>query len=64
MPAQIPNNVDPSGTYILSGTLLNSIFEALRENRILIEDDSGPLQIKDRGPQGTVLGLDTDVCPS
>jgi hypothetical protein len=64
MAAPIPENVDPSGTYLLSGSLLNSILDALRESKIVIEDDSGPLQIKERGPQGTVLGLNTDTCPS
>jgi hypothetical protein len=64
MAAQIPDNVDEKGTYMLSGKFINQILGALRENQIRLAEESGPLQIRERGPQGTVLGLDTDVCPS
>ena len=65
MPASIPNNVDEAGTFLLSGKFINQILEALRENKIVIEDEKGPLQIRERSvSKGTVLGLDTDTCPS
>jgi len=63
MPAQIPENVDPKGTYMLSGVFINRILDCLREN-VIVLDQSGPLKIINKGPDGTKLGLDTDTCPS
>ena len=62
MPTEIPENVEPDGTYMLSGKFINQILDCLRENKISIDDENSPLQIREVGPQGKVLGLDTTTC--
>ncbi len=64
MAAKIPDNVDPKGSYMLTGAFLNQILDCLREQRIFLADESGPLQIRERGPLGTAIALNTDTCPS
>ena len=59
MPTEIPDNVDQEGTFLLSGSFINTILDFLREQRISVEDNS-PLQISEIGPQGMILGFDGD----
>jgi hypothetical protein len=56
----LPSNVDPKSVILLKGDTFNQILDAIRRNRIQVED--GPLKIKQRGPTGTLLTLDTAPC--
>src|SRR5437868_3253252 len=60
MPTDIPENVAEDGTYMLSGYFINQILDVLREQQLSIEDDNSPLQIREIGPGGTVLGIDKE----
>lgn len=62
MPAKIPNNVDPAGTYMLSGVFINAILDCLRERTISFGQENGPVQVSEKGKLGTVLGVQTTTC--
>jgi hypothetical protein len=63
MPTEVPDKVDPKGTYMLSGEFINQILDWMNEHELSIDDeDNSPLRIREIGPQGTVLGLDTTEC--
>jgi len=59
------NDIDPKGTYFMKGNTLIEIRDAIRSLRLKIENsDNSPLVIREIGPTGTILALNTDTCPS